>query len=70
MLITLNVWKEKKTNMFNSYGASISGIFLLFATYCWHQLVLMFVFEELEKKSYNKKKNRSVIGCVLDISAS
>lgn len=54
--------KKKKTNMFNSYGASISGIFLLFATYCWHQLVLMFVFEELKK--------RSVIGCVLDISAS
>lgn len=67
MLITLNVWKEKN-NMFNSYGASISGIFLLFATYCWHQLVLVFVFEELKKKSYNKKKPFSYWMCFRHLS--
>lgn len=59
---------QQLTNMFNSYGASISGIFLLFATYCWHQLVLMFVFEELKKKSYNKKKPFSYWMCFRHLS--
>lgn len=69
MLITLNVWKEKKQHVQQLLCINFWNFYIV----C--HILLTPVSSDVciwrtEKNLLTKKEKRSVIGCVLDISAS